>query len=120
MEDYKQALAHSFPSNLKSYGVKCSDAVCIYLPITWHAVAVFLICARIGAIHSIVFSRFSAESLRDRVQDCLCCIVVPTNKGGKGITKKAIVNAALKERPAILDATTRVVCEPQFIESLFD
>ncbi|KAF8172258.1 hypothetical protein K438DRAFT_1419185, partial [Mycena galopus ATCC 62051] len=53
-----------------TFGVRKGDTVSIYLPMTWHAAAAFLACTRIGAIQSIVFAGFSAESLRDRVNDC--------------------------------------------------
>ena len=48
------------------------------LPMTWQAAAAFLACARIGAVHSAVFAGFSAESLRDRVDDCGCKVVITT------------------------------------------
>ncbi|KAF8310423.1 acetate--CoA ligase [Clavulina sp. PMI_390] len=89
---------------LKSFGVKKGDTVSIYLPMTWHAVAAFLACARIGAIHSVVFAGFSAESLRDRVQDCECRVVITADegkRGGKTIATKAIVDSALKECPLV-------------------
>jgi len=63
---------------LKSWGVKKGDAVSIYLPMTWQAAAAFLACARIGAVHSAVFAGFSAESLRDRVNDCECKVIITT------------------------------------------
>jgi acetyl-CoA synthetase len=50
----------------------------ISLPMTWQAAAAFLACARIGAVHSAVFAGFSAESLRDRVNDCECKVVITT------------------------------------------
>lgn len=71
---------------------------------TWQAVAAFLACARIGAIHSVVFAGFSAESLRERVNDCDCKVVITTDegrRGGKTIATKAIVDAALKECPGV-------------------
>ena len=71
---------------------------------TWHAVAAFLACARIGAVHSVVFAGFSAESLRDRVLDCGSRVVITSDegrRGGKTIATKAIVDAALKECPAV-------------------
>ncbi|KAL1691266.1 acetate--CoA ligase [Schizophyllum commune] len=89
---------------LKGLGVKKGDAVSIYLPMTWHAVAAFLACARIGAVHSVVFAGFSAESLRDRVLDCGSRVVITSDegrRGGKTIATKAIVDAALKECPAV-------------------
>ena len=54
---------------------------CFYLPMTWHAVAVFLTCARIGAVHSVVFASFSFESLRDRVV-ALMLLSPQTEAGG--------------------------------------
>ncbi|TFL07684.1 acetate--CoA ligase [Pterulicium gracile] len=89
---------------LKSLGVKKGDAVSVYLPMTWQAVASFLACARIGAIHSVVFAGFSAESLRDRVQDCKSRVLITSDegkRGGKTIATKAIVDAALKECPVV-------------------
>ncbi|KAL0946028.1 hypothetical protein HGRIS_012305 [Hohenbuehelia grisea] len=89
---------------LKSFGVKKGDTVSVYLPMTWQAVAAFLACARIGAIHSVVFAGFSAESLRDRVQDCKSRVLITTDegrRGGKTIATKAIVDGALKECPLV-------------------
>jgi len=94
----------SIANVLKSYGIKRGDTVSVYLPMTWHAVAAFLACARIGAIHSVVFAGFSSESLRDRVQDCKCRVVITSDegrRGGKPIATKAIVDAALKECPLV-------------------
>jgi acetyl-CoA synthetase len=71
---------------------------------TWHAVAAFLACARIGAIHSVVFAGFSSESLRDRIQDCRSRVVITSDegkRGGKTIATKRIVDAALKECPFV-------------------
>ncbi|KAG8958522.1 acetyl-CoA synthetase [Tulasnella sp. 419] len=89
---------------LKSLGVKKGDTVSIYLPMTWQAAAAFLACARIGAVHSVVFAGFSAESLRDRVNDCQSRIVITTDegrRGGKSIATKAIVDSALKDCPLV-------------------
>ncbi|KAI0284627.1 acetate--CoA ligase [Russula aff. rugulosa BPL654] len=74
------------------------DTVSIYLPMTWQAVAAFLACARIGAVHSVVFAGFSAEALRDRINDCQSRIVLTADegrRGGKTIATKAIVDSAL-------------------------
>jgi acetyl-CoA synthetase len=71
---------------------------------TWQAVAAFLACARIGAVHSAVFAGFSAESLRDRVNDCECKVLITTDegrRGGKSIATKAIVDAALAQCPLV-------------------
>ncbi|EJU01370.1 acetate--CoA ligase [Dacryopinax primogenitus] len=89
---------------LKDFGVKKGDTVSIYLPMTWQAAAAFLACARIGAVHSVVFAGFSAEALRDRVQDCQSRVVITTDegkRGGKTIATKAIVDAAIKECPSV-------------------
>ena len=55
---------------MRSYGVKKGDRVAIYMPCSSMAVAVMLACTRIGAIHSVVFAGFSAESLASRINDC--------------------------------------------------
>jgi len=65
----------SIANVLKSLGVKKGDTVSVYLPMMWQSVAAFLACARIGAVHSVVFAGFSAESLRDRVQECKLRVV---------------------------------------------
>ncbi|WOO78767.1 Acetyl-coenzyme A synthetase [Vanrija pseudolonga] len=89
---------------LRSWGVKKGDTVSIYLPMTWQAAAAFLACARVGAVHSAVFAGFSAESLRDRVNDCESRVLLTSDegrRGGKSIATKAIVDAALKECPLV-------------------
>ena len=71
---------------------------------TWHAVVALLACARIGAVHSVVFAGFSAESLRNRMQDCRCRVLITSDegrRGGKSIKTKAIADAALKECPLV-------------------
>lgn len=89
---------------LKSLGVKKGDTVSVYLPMTWQAVAAFLACARIGAIHSVVFAGFSAESLRDRMNDCQSRVLITSDegrRGGKTIATKVIADAAVKQSPAV-------------------
>ncbi|KAH9947778.1 acetate--CoA ligase [Amylocystis lapponica] len=89
---------------LRSLGVKKGDTVSVYLPMTWQAVAAFLACARIGAVHSVVFAGFSAESLRDRVQDCKSRVLITSDegkRGGKTIATKVIADAAVKECPLV-------------------
>ena len=89
---------------LKSLGVKKGDTVSVYLPMTWQAVATFLACARIGAVHSVVFAGFSAEALRDRILDCKGRVVITSDegrRGGKTIANKVIVDAAVKECPLV-------------------
>jgi acetyl-CoA synthetase len=71
---------------------------------TWQSVAAFLACARIGAVHSVIFAGYSAESLRDRVQDCKSRVVIVSDerkRGGKTIPTKATVDVALKECPLV-------------------
>lgn len=83
---------------LVSMGVRKGDTVAIYLPMIPQAVVAFLACARIGAIHSVIFAGFSAESLRDRVQDARSKVVITTDegkRGGKNIATKSIVDTAL-------------------------
>ena len=90
----------SIANVLKRLGVKKGHTISIYLPMTWQSVAAFLACARIGAVHSVVFAGFSSESLRDRILDCQSRVVLTTDKGrrgGKTIATKAIVDAALKD-----------------------
>jgi acetyl-CoA synthetase len=94
----------SLANVLKSLGIKKGDTVSIYLPMTWQAVAAFLACARIGAVHSVVFAGFSAEALRDRINDCQSRIVLTTDegrRGGKTIATKAIVDSALNGCPHV-------------------
>lgn len=89
---------------LKSLGIKKGDTVSVYLPMTWQAVATFLACARIGAVHSVVFAGFSSEALRDRILDCKCRVVITSDegrRGGKTIANKVIVDAAVKECPLV-------------------
>ncbi|KAI0071884.1 acetate--CoA ligase [Panus rudis PR-1116 ss-1] len=89
---------------LKSFGVKKGDTVSVYLPMTWHAVAAFLACARIGAVHSVVFAGFSAESLRDRINDCKSRVLITSDegrRGGKTIATKAIADAAIAQAPGV-------------------
>lgn len=82
----------------RSYGIKKGDRVALYCPCCPMAVACMLACARIGAIHSVVFAGFSAEALASRINDSKCCAVVTANqsvRAGKVIELKKTVEAAL-------------------------
>jgi len=83
---------------LLAHGVRRGDRVAIYLPMIPELAATMLACARIGAVHSVVFAGFSADSLRDRILDAGCKIVVTANeglRGGRTIPLKATVDRAI-------------------------
>jgi len=87
-----------FANVLKAQGVKKGDRVCIYLPMIPEAAVAMLACARIGAIHSIVFGGFSPEALKDRILDSSCEIVITSDeglRGGRQVPLKANVDKAL-------------------------
>lgn len=89
-----------FANVLKNLGVQKGDRVCIYLPMIPEAAIAMLACARIGAIHSVVFGGFSAESLKTRIQDAECKLVVTANEGirsNKVVSLKMNVDKALLE-----------------------
>ncbi len=77
-----------FANVLKSRGVKKGDRVCIYMPMIPEAAVAMLACTRIGAVHSVVFGGFSPESLKDRILDSDCRVVITADEGLRG--KKAI------------------------------
>jgi len=93
-----------FANVLKQQGVKKGDRVCIYMPMIPEAAIAMLACTRIGAIHSVVFGGFSAESLKTRVLDAECCMVITANEGLRGQKKiplKQNVDKALTECPSV-------------------
>ena len=89
---------------LKSFGIKKGDTVAIYMPMVPEAVIAMLACARIGAIHSVVFAGFSADALRDRMLDAKCKILITSDqgkRGGKVIQLKKIADEALAQTPLV-------------------
>jgi acetyl-CoA synthetase len=96
---------------LKSRGVKKGDRVCIYMPMIPEATYAMLACARIGAVHSVVFGGFSPDALRDRILDADCRTVITADegvRGGKYVALKANVDQALQSCPQV---STVVVVE---------
>ena len=84
---------------LLARGVKKGDRVAIYMPMIPEAAYAMLACARIGAVHSVVFGGFSAEALRDRIVDARCKVVITANegmRGGRRVPLKAIVDRAVE------------------------
>jgi acetyl-CoA synthetase len=89
-----------FANVLKSKNVKKGDRVCLYMPMVPELAIAVLACARIGAIHSVVFAGFSASSLMGRIQDCGCSVVITSDgayRGAKSIPIKRIVDEAVEE-----------------------
>ena len=94
----------TFANVLKARGVKKGDRVCIYMPMIPEAAYAMLACARIGAIHSVVFGGFSPESLKDRILDSDCRVVVTADggrRGGKAVALKANTDKALAACPNV-------------------
>ncbi len=90
-----------FANLLKQRGVKRGDRVMIYMPMIPETAAAMLACARIGAVHSVVFGGFSPESLAGRIVDCDACAVITADegvRGGKRIPLKRNVDTALEQR----------------------
>ena len=104
---YSELLAEvkKFANVLKAQGVEKGDRVCIYLQMVPELAIAMLACARIGAIHSIVFGAFSAESLRDRINDSECKLLITQDTAMRGprsdIPMKANADAAVAECPSI-------------------
>jgi len=93
-----------FANVLKAKGVKKGDRVCIYLPMIPEATVAMLACTRVGAVHSIVFGGFSPDSLRDRILDSDCEVVITSDesvRGGRHVPLKKNADTALEECPSV-------------------
>lgn len=110
-----------FANVLKKYGIKKGDRVTIYLPMIPELPISMLACARVGAIHSVVFGGFSATALKDRIQDCKSSLLITADKGVRGgrfVPLKANADQALQECPTVekvivVKRTGAVDMEPQ-------
>ena len=94
----------TFANVLKARGVKKGDRICIYMPMIPEAAYAMLACARIGAVHSVVFGGFSPESIKDRILDSDCQVVITADegiRGGKSIPLKANTDKALEACPNV-------------------
>jgi acetyl-CoA synthetase len=94
----------TFANVLKARGVQKGDRVCIYMPMVPEAAYAMLACARIGAIHSVVFGGFSPESIKDRILDSDCRVVITADegvRGGKAMPLKANTDRALESCPNV-------------------
>jgi acetyl-CoA synthetase len=93
-----------FANVLRKKGIRKGDRVCLYMPMVPELAITVLACARIGAIHSVVFAGFSANSLAGRIQDSECAAVITSDgayRGAKTIPIKAIVDEALEVCPSV-------------------
>jgi acetyl-CoA synthetase len=93
-----------FANVLKKHGIKKGDRVAIYMPMIPELAIVMLACTRIGAIHSIVFGGFSPNSLRDRIQDSSCKMLITADegvRGGRFVPLKANADEAVRECPSV-------------------
>jgi acetyl-CoA synthetase len=93
-----------FSNVLKKQQVKKGDRVCIYMPMIPETIVAMLACARIGAIHSVVFGGFSADALKARIEDTGCQLVITANEGLRGqkvVPLKKNVDEALKQSPEV-------------------
>ncbi|HRJ28808.1 MAG TPA: acetate--CoA ligase [Cyclobacteriaceae bacterium] len=103
---YQQLFNHvcRVANMLKAQGIKKGDRVCIYMPMIPEVAYAMLACARIGAVHSVVFAGFSAGSLIDRINDAGCKLVLTTDgayRGDKIIDLKSIIDEALEKCPTV-------------------
>jgi acetyl-CoA synthetase len=100
-----------FGNVLRNKGIKKGDRVCLYMPMIPELAIAVLACARIGAIHSVVFAGFSANSLAGRIQDSDCNMVITSDgafRGAKSIPIKSVVDEALEVCPSV---KSTIVCK---------
>jgi len=93
-----------FANVLKNNGVKKGDRICIYMPMLPELAIAVLACARIGAIHSVVFGGFSAQSIADRIKDAECALVITADggfRGTKDLPLKSVIDDALVQCPSV-------------------
>jgi acetyl-CoA synthetase len=103
---YKQLHFHvcRMAQFLENLGIKAGDRVAIYLPMIPEAVIAMLACARVGAVHTVVFGGFSPDALKDRINDCQAKLVITADGGwrrGKVIELKANVDKAVPRTPSV-------------------
>lgn len=105
-----------FANVLKKNGVKKGDRVCLYMPMIPELAIAMLACARIGAVHSIVFAGFSSTAIASRINDAQCKVLITANevyRGSKRVALKEICDEALKDCPSI----ERVIVYRRMVES---
>lgn len=93
-----------FANVLKNNGAKKGDRICIYMPMVPELAIAVLACARIGAVHSVVFGGFSAQSIADRIQDAQCELVITADggfRGNKEVPLKNVIDDALVQCPSV-------------------
>ncbi len=93
-----------FANVLRNNGVNKGDRICIYMPMIPELAIAVLACARLGAVHSVVFGGFSAQSIADRIQDALCSVVITADggfRGPKDIPLKSVIDDALVQCPSV-------------------
>ncbi|HEX5008882.1 MAG TPA: acetate--CoA ligase [Planctomycetota bacterium] len=98
---YRELLAEvgRFANVLRAHGVQKGDRVCIYMPMVPEIAVAMLACARLGAVHSVVFGGFSAQSMHDRILDARCKLVITADegvRGGKKVPLKATTDTSLE------------------------